>query len=150
MEKHYAATGIVVNQNRTKTLLIQHRKVAKWLSPGGHIELNESPDEAVLREVLEETGLHATFVTISSPVAVHKNADEEPLHQPIAVLDESIPVYKEKPAHRHVDFVYLLECPDAEELRGVEHGRWFTKAELTELAMYDANRELCRAYLKGK
>jgi|SRR5271157_4471122 len=46
--------GIVFDN---KVLLVLHAKLGKWLFPGGHIELNETPDEAVIREVKEETGL---------------------------------------------------------------------------------------------
>jgi len=45
-----------------KLLLIRHAKLDKWLPPGGHIEENETYDEAVMREVKEETGLDVEFV----------------------------------------------------------------------------------------
>jgi 8-oxo-dGTP pyrophosphatase MutT (NUDIX family) len=37
--------------------MLKHKKLGKWLPPGGHIEPNELPDDAACREVLEETGL---------------------------------------------------------------------------------------------
>lgn len=40
-----------------KVLLIYHKQLNKWLSIGGHIELNEDPEEALFREVREECGL---------------------------------------------------------------------------------------------
>ncbi len=40
-----------------KVLLRKHDKYKKWLSVGGHIELNEDPIQAALREVKEEVGL---------------------------------------------------------------------------------------------
>jgi len=40
-----------------KVLFIQHKKLNKWLPVGGHIELNEDPDQAIFREVKEECGL---------------------------------------------------------------------------------------------
>lgn len=40
-----------------KVLLLWHKKLRKWLPPGGHIEPNELPDEAAVREVREEVGL---------------------------------------------------------------------------------------------
>jgi 8-oxo-dGTP pyrophosphatase MutT (NUDIX family) len=40
-----------------KILLIHHRKLDKWLPLGGHIELDEDPEQAALREAREESGL---------------------------------------------------------------------------------------------
>src|SRR4029077_9516498 len=40
-----------------KILLIHHRKLDKWLPLGGHIELDEEPEIAALREAKEESGL---------------------------------------------------------------------------------------------
>ena len=40
-----------------KILLIHHRKLDKWLPLGGHIELDEDPEQAALREAKEESGL---------------------------------------------------------------------------------------------
>jgi len=40
-----------------KILLIHHRQLNKWLPLGGHIELDEDPEHAALREAREESGL---------------------------------------------------------------------------------------------
>ncbi len=40
-----------------KVLLRKHDKYKKWLSIGGHIELDEDPNQAAIREVKEEVGL---------------------------------------------------------------------------------------------
>src|SRR5258708_19203529 len=43
-------------------LLLWHRKLQMWLPPGGHIEPNELPDEAAVREVAEEAGIEVELV----------------------------------------------------------------------------------------
>src|SRR5213082_1887742 len=43
-------------------LLIHHRKLDKWLPLGGHIELDEDPETAALREAKEESGLDIELV----------------------------------------------------------------------------------------
>ena len=45
----------VVHKNRV--LLRLHDKYKFWLSVGGHIELDEDPNQTALREVMEEVGL---------------------------------------------------------------------------------------------
>src|ERR1039458_3925150 len=40
-----------------RILLIHHRKLDKWLPLGGHIELDEDPEQTALREAKEESGL---------------------------------------------------------------------------------------------
>jgi 8-oxo-dGTP diphosphatase len=55
--------GAVVHDTRGRLLLIQrghqpHQGL--WSLPGGRIEAGESPEEAVIREVREETGLAVT------------------------------------------------------------------------------------------
>ncbi|HKR52249.1 MAG TPA: NUDIX domain-containing protein [Pseudonocardiaceae bacterium] len=39
--------------------LIRHPRLGKWMLPGGHVEPDENPAEAALREVAEEAGLAA-------------------------------------------------------------------------------------------
>lgn len=51
-----AVVGIVFTSDRSQVLLIQRRDIPVWVLPGGGIETEESPEEAVCRELLEETG----------------------------------------------------------------------------------------------
>lgn len=46
----------------SKVLLIHHRALNKWLPVGGHIELDEEPETAALREVREESGLEVELI----------------------------------------------------------------------------------------
>ena len=46
-----------------------HQKLQRWLPPGGHIEPNELPDDAAIREVLEETGVAIELVSPRAPIA---------------------------------------------------------------------------------
>ncbi len=48
--------------HNNKVLLIHHKKLNSWLPPGGHIEKNETPDEAVGREFKEELGLEVEIL----------------------------------------------------------------------------------------
>lgn len=52
-----AAIGIVFNKKNHRVILVKRRDIPIWVLPGGGIDANESPEEAVIREVFEETGL---------------------------------------------------------------------------------------------
>jgi 8-oxo-dGTP pyrophosphatase MutT (NUDIX family) len=66
-----AVIGIVYKGN--DVLVLKRRDVSMWVFPGGGVDKNESPEEAVVREILEETGLQ---VAINRKVAEYtpKNA----------------------------------------------------------------------------
>lgn len=59
MECFYTASVMIVSEG--KVLLHLHPKFHLWLQVGGHIQLNELPHEAALREAKEETGIDISF-----------------------------------------------------------------------------------------
>jgi ADP-ribose pyrophosphatase YjhB (NUDIX family) len=81
-------------------LLHPHRKLGIWLPPGGHIEPNELPDEAAIREVDEESGLHVELV---GEYGVEVNDPTAPLQliRPRGIQLENI-----SPGHQHIDLIY--------------------------------------------
>src|SRR5437660_12433601 len=106
--RHFTVAVFVVHHERV--LLHYHRKLGKWLPPGGHIEDNELPDDAAVREVLEETGIRARLVggrglPISRPVQ---------LVVPAGIQVESI-----YPGHEHIDLVYFAR-PEPDDVTAAE------------------------------
>ena len=57
-----AAIGIIYNEDRTHVLLVERRDVPLLVLPGGGIDAEETPAQAVVREVWEETGLRVDVV----------------------------------------------------------------------------------------
>jgi ADP-ribose pyrophosphatase YjhB (NUDIX family) len=53
MKKQYTATVFILQDD--KVLLIYHKKLKKWLPPGGHLEEGELPSAGAIREAKEET-----------------------------------------------------------------------------------------------
>lgn len=51
--------GIVLDSSKSKVLLVKRKDAAIWVLPGGGVDPDESPKEAVLREIAEETGIQA-------------------------------------------------------------------------------------------
>lgn len=106
--RHFTVAVFVVHDSCV--LLHFHRKLAKWLPPGGHIEEGELPDEAALREVLEETGIRARLV----------GARGLPIDEPAQlVVPAGIQVENIYPGHQHIDLVYFA-APDSADVRGAE------------------------------
>ena len=81
-----------------KVLLHLHKKLGMWLPPGGHIERDELPDDAAMREVYEETGLEVELVGEKREDIV----DPVQLHRPAGVQLENI-----GPGHQHIDLIYF-------------------------------------------
>ena len=89
MEKHFTASAIVINNER-KVLLVYHKKLNVWLYPGGHIEPYETPDETVIREVKEETGLDVEIAGKTDSSLSDSKKDVSVLHNPYVILCERI------------------------------------------------------------
>jgi 8-oxo-dGTP pyrophosphatase MutT (NUDIX family) len=90
-----------------RVLLHKHRRLARWLPPGGHIDPGELPDEAAVRETLEETGVAVELLNApGAPLAKPPVADGEPLPprlvQPLGIQLEDI-----GPGHQHIDLIYV-------------------------------------------
>jgi ADP-ribose pyrophosphatase YjhB (NUDIX family) len=100
MEKHFTVTGFVVHGD--KTLLLWHPLMQGWTPPGGHIEPNEDPQEAVLREIREETGLEVCPMPADESLGIDYPRE---LLAPVTILLENS--FEPGERHQHVDFIYF-------------------------------------------
>lgn len=60
--KHLVSYFMLLDEANQKVLLVDHKKSGLWLPAGGHVEVNEHPKTAVIRECHEELGAHAEFL----------------------------------------------------------------------------------------
>jgi 8-oxo-dGTP pyrophosphatase MutT (NUDIX family) len=121
----FVATAYVVRGG--KTLLLKHKKLGLWLAPGGHIDEGETPDEAALRELKEETGLEGEFV-VPTRGPNPANGHVEYLHPPQLVQVEVIPNH-----NHHIDYIYFLRAKDGEVRPGADESlefRWHSAKDL--------------------
>lgn len=122
MREFTVATFVV---HKGKVLLLLHRKLGIWLPPGGHIEENELPDEAAVREVWEEAGVECElYGERGVPVA-----EPRQLFRPYGVHCVEI-----APGHEHIDLIYfstLKPGTSATPRSNCESKRigWFSPAE---------------------
>jgi 8-oxo-dGTP pyrophosphatase MutT (NUDIX family) len=108
---HVTASAVVVGPRGV--LLHLHKRLLLWLQPGGHIDEGETPEEAAVREVREETGL-----VCAAPEFVH------------------VDVHPGPKGHTHLDLRYLLHADgDPDPAPGEsEEVRWFDWDEAIAVA----------------
>ncbi len=125
-----------------KVLLIHHRKLNIWIPVGGHIEPNETPDEAVQREVGEETGLDIELFQQSYLPEIG-NVKE----------NKALPFYANVHSvgdHDHYCLYYVCKTPDASKMSintELKDARWFLISELGEkIVPPDVKEQALAAY----
>jgi 8-oxo-dGTP pyrophosphatase MutT (NUDIX family) len=141
MSRHFTVAVFVVWEG--KVLLHWHRKLGMWLPPGGHIEENELPDDAAVREVLEETGLPVKLVgdrreDVPDPVQ---------LHRPAGVQLENI-----GPGHQHIDLIYFARPAgptSIDESFGEDEVGWYGPGDWDDMRVNPEVRGWCERALSA-
>ncbi len=113
MTQHFTCTGFVVEGD--KTLLLWHQRLQMWVPPGGHLEADEDPVTAVLREIREETGLEADVLPLSQTFPFSYPGQIVP---PYTILLEDSPEPGEP--HKHMDLIYFCRPANNASLRPPE------------------------------
>ena len=151
-QRQFTATSYIVDED--KVLLIFHRKLQKWLPPGGHIDPGETPPEAARREAFEESGLEVELIRQENIWINQPNAQS--FERPFLCLLEEIPAHKDQAAHQHMDMIYVARpiggslTQNDRETNGI---RWFTLAEIDaldgEVDIFEETRSTIRLLLSA-
>jgi 8-oxo-dGTP pyrophosphatase MutT (NUDIX family) len=128
-----------------KVLLIHHRNLNKWLPVGGHIELDEDPEAAALREAKEESGLEIELLGERPPTT-------EPGTRAL-IAPRFLDIHRITDTHKHIGMMYWARPRTGTlKLAPAEHHdiRWCSAADLDRLQppMSGAVKWFCRKALQ--
>lgn len=124
---HVTASAIVVSDDRRRVLLHRHKRLNMWLQLGGHIDGDETPAAAALREAAEESGLP---VEAASAELVHVDVHPGPR------------------GHTHLDVRYLITAPHvaprppAGESQQIDWFHWHVAIGMVDVGVEGALRSL--------
>jgi len=128
--RHFTASAVVLD-DADRVLLVHHNKLGQWLYPGGHIDPNEDPAQAAIREVAEETGIRATVIGL--PAFTHTSIASHQAPWAIIEMDVTDSIVG---AHRHIDLVYVCRANGGHltgQLSEVASARWVAIADVIGL-----------------
>lgn len=118
LEGHFTGSAWLVSGDGNRVLLMHHRKLGRWLQPGGHADGDTDLARVALREAGEESGL----------VGLVGEGD-------IFDLDRhQIPARADEPAHWHYDVRYVVRAGDSETLLANEESLALAWKPISELA----------------
>jgi 8-oxo-dGTP pyrophosphatase MutT (NUDIX family) len=119
---HFTASAFVLAPDDDALFFIHHRKLQRWLQPGGHVEPSDADIFfAAQREVAEEVGLQDAHL-----VDGFEGVFDVDVHP--------IPARKDEPAHAHFDVRFLFRAPARDAVAATDEtlgGRWMPLAEIT-------------------
>ena len=140
--RHFTATVYLVNEGATA--LHKHPGLGIRLPPGGHIDRDELPHEAALREAREETGLEPTLLVEQRDIA---SETARSLPRPRHLMLADVNRFGDRVGHQHIDHVYFAtvdsrDLNPATDEAPAETWEWYTESGLRESGLDSDVREL--------
>ncbi|WP_418283082.1 NUDIX domain-containing protein [Halorubrum sp. DTA98] len=130
--RHFTATTYIVNDGATA--LHEHDRLGIHLPPGGHVDRDELPHEAAIREIREETGLEADLVADRADV---ETPNGRPLPEPAHLMLHDIDVHPDgSVGHQHIDHLYYAHVPHrridpaGDDEAAADDWNWYTPDDL--------------------
>lgn len=121
----FTITAFIVNDDG-EVLFVNHPRYNKWLPIGGHIELDEDPEQALYREIKEESGLEVTILA-------SKPEFDSPGTKSI-LTPNYVDVHEANLPHRHISFTYFALAKTKNFTQSNEHSdiKWVSGDKLTD------------------
>lgn len=134
LKGHITGSAFIVNKEFTKTVLVHHTKIAKWLQPGGHADGETDIAKVAMKEAEEETGLF--------------NLEISP--QIFDIDIHTIGARKEVPVHLHYDIRFLLIADETEPFQISHESTDIQWIMLSEIEKYNNEESILRMVNKIK
>ena len=127
---HVTASAWVTTPDRARFLLVHHRKLNRWLQPGGHADGQTDVAAAALREAMEESGLAGLRLADNADALTPLDLD---VHLIPARYDSAGAMTEDAHEHHDVRFHVIAEGDLTPRVSDESHDvRWFTADELLE------------------
>ena len=139
----FTVAAFIVNGKRV--LLVHHKQLDKWLPAGGHVEPDEDTDEALAREIAEETGLPRNDLIFID------NRPKGSYGNKFLMTPQYMDIHRINENHRHVSLIYFVASKtDNVRLKDDEHNKikWFDFDELDDVELVDNVRFLAKEAIK--
>ena len=124
---HLTGSAFVVDATAERCLLLFHRKLQRWLQPGGHADGNTNLVSVALREASEESGIEGLAIW-SDPIDLD-------IHRVAPPAED---------AHLHLDLRFLVRAPRGAQLKGNDESEAIRWVNRRDLATYDLDAGLLR------
>ena len=134
---HVTGSAWVVSPDRSRVLMMHHRKHGQWFQPGGHADGDADILRVALRETAEETGMAPSQVQLLST-------------EVFDVDIHAIPALGDEPPHEHIDVRFLVEIDDSLEVPGNDESHEVIWVDLYNVTHYNNNRSTYRMLEKTR
>lgn len=137
-----------------RLILHFHRKLHKYMQYGGHIELNETPWQAIVHELREESGYEMSQLKILQPKQRMNPLKNRKLHPyPLYQLTHDIDTGDIVGPHFHTDIAYAFITKEEPHLAISEAEssklKLLTRDELAKMNMNETTESVRAAGLFG-
>jgi len=135
IEAHFTASAWIINPTTQEVLLIHHKKLNKWLQPGGHADGEKDLEKVARKEAIEETNLK-NLRLISNEI--------------FDIDIHLIPANKGIPDHYHFDIRFVYFCSSKENTQINHESNAFRWIDINKVESLTKEPSISRMVKKSK
>lgn len=141
----FTVSGYLVHNSRI--LLIKHKYLPLWTPPAGHVELNQTPLDALYAEIAEEAGIESSRLQLIETTPYPGSRQRSDIASGLP-LPFDMEYHTISETHRHINMAYMLlsntdtVAPEAGESNTF---KWFSAEELHDFK--DTNESIISSAL---